>query len=96
MSKYEDQVDSYNVICPYCKCEWQAESGDFSEDTRVEECPECGKKYHLHDSCTVDHYTRPDCELNGEVHKWETRQLTKGPHDFCSICDNCRIGTTGK
>lgn len=89
-TKYEDQIDSNNVICPYCKYEYQAENEDFSEDTRVEKCEECGKKYHLHDSWSVDHHTRPDCEINGDQHKWEARQLTQGPHDFCSVCDNCR------
>ena len=89
-TQYENEIDSCNVICPYCKAAYEPDGETFSEDPRIEECDECGKQYHLHDSWTIDHHTSPDCEINGEQHKWEARQLTKGPHDFCSVCDKCR------
>lgn len=59
------EMDDDNVICPYCGAEYNAESEDFSEDEREEECAECGRTYLLHDECTVTHHTRtlPNTEL---------------------------------
>lgn len=91
MSKYEDQTDSNDVICPYCKYEYQPESEDFSEDPRAEVCEECGMVYDVHQSFTVSHQTSPDCELNGKEHKWEMIKLKSGSeHEFCTVCDKCR------
>lgn len=87
---YEETMDSCNRICPYCGCSYQVESEDYSEDTREEECEECGKKYHSSDMFSVDHFARPDCVLNGDDHKWEPLPITGGHHDFCSVCRECR------
>ena len=88
MSEFEDQIDGCNVICPYCKSEYQPEAEDFSEDSREEECHDCGKKFYAYDSLTVDHHSRPDCELNGEQHKWEPYLFRDGrSHDYCTVCD---------
>lgn len=90
-SKYDGQCDDNDVICPYCGNRYQPEAEDFDEDTREEECGECGKTYKLHDSFTVTHFTKPDCELNGEQHKWVPVKLRDGRvHDFCSVCNQCR------
>jgi hypothetical protein len=90
-SKYEDQADDNIVICPYCMAEYQPESEDFDEDTRAEECEDCGKKFYLHQSFSVTHHTRPDCELNGDTHQFERVKLTDGREaDFCTVCDRCR------
>ena len=76
--------------CPYCGYKYQPESEDYSEFDRVEECDECGKKYHAHDVFSVSHWAKPDCELNGEQHDWQPRRLTGGrTHPFCSKCDTC-------
>lgn len=91
MSDYEDQLDGTNVICPYCKYEYQPEAEDFSEDIRDEECGECGRHYQLYQSFEVDHRTTPDCKLNNEEHVWETHRFRDGTsHDFCAVCDRCR------
>ena len=55
----ETQMDDCNVICPHCLHAYQAESGDFDEQEREEECEKCGGRYMLHDEATVTHYTRP-------------------------------------
>lgn len=89
--KFEFQVDNCNTICPYCNCQYQEESESYSEDSRIETCEECGKKFHTYQSFSVDHYTIPDCEINEEQHKWEATSLGDGrTHDFCSICGKCR------
>lgn len=90
-SQYEDQIDDNNSICPYCKESYQVESEDYSGDEREVVCEGCGMKYYLYQSFSVDHHTRPDCELNGEDHKFERVRLTNGREaDFCTVCDKCR------
>lgn len=86
MSEFDERMDSNNVICPYCGYDYQPESEDFDEDEQVEKCGACGKSFYHHDVVTYDHCTRPDCELNGENHKWETLSLRSGDHDFCEVC----------
>jgi len=88
MSKYEETVDSCNRICPYCGYSYQVE--DYSENPYEEECDGCGKKYYAYETFSVDSFAKPDCELNGEKHKWEPLKITVGYHDFCSICGECR------
>ena len=91
MSKYRETTDTINRICPYCQHSYQVEGEDYSEDSHVETCEACGKKYHARSSVTVDHYAKPDCELNGEKHRWETIFLHYDvPHDFCFVCDKCK------
>ena len=90
-SKYTDQCDDNNIICPYCGYEYQPEPEDWSEDDSVHECGECGKNFHSHQSFTTTHHSEPDCELNGNKHVWESVKLKSGKeHDFCKICDKCR------
>ena len=54
----QNESDDCNVICPYCKEEYQAEAEDFSEEEREEECFSCGKTYLLYQSFSVTHHTR--------------------------------------
>ena len=76
--------------CPYCGHSYQPESADYREDWREEECSECGKNYHAHDSFSVTHYGTPDCSLNGEEHDWQERATQGGrSHPFCMKCDKC-------
>lgn len=90
-SKYEDQCDDSNSICPYCKESFQAESEDYDEDQRIIKCEGCGMKYYLCQRFSVDHHTTPDCELNGEDHQFERVKLNDGREaDFCAICYKCR------
>lgn len=88
-AQFGSQMDSDNVICPYCKHEYQPEAEDYSEDTREEECSECEKKYWVYQSFSVDHHAKPDCELNGEQHKWDV--IPRHPeHQSCDVCDKWR------
>lgn len=89
-SIYNDEIDSSDCICPYCGYRYQVESEDFSEDGRVEECGECGKKFHHSQSFSVDTCTEPDCKLNGDEHAWVAVDLQECMHDFCSMCGKCR------
>lgn len=92
MSKYDEQLDDNNAICPYCKHSWQVEAEDYDEEEREEECVECGKRYWLHDSFSVTHYTRPDCEINGGDHKWELMTFSGGGQAFfCATCNECSL-----
>lgn len=91
MSEYEEQLDDMNVICPYCEYSYQCEPEDYDEDGHVEECEECGKKFHMSTSFSVTHHSQPDCILNGDEHLWEPVTLRSGKaHDFCSVCGECR------
>ncbi len=60
----EEQSDDCNVICPYCLNAYQAESEDYDENEREEECGKCGKTYLVSQSFSVTHHTRPS-ELEG-------------------------------
>jgi hypothetical protein len=91
VKEFESQCDESHVICPYCLEKYQPDAETYSEDTRVDDCPECGKKFHLYQSFTVEHHTKPDCELNGAQHAWSPHKLTGGrTHDFCDVCGKCR------
>jgi hypothetical protein len=84
----EDQIDSNNVICPYCQHEcYQPEGEDYSEDEREEECPSCAKKFYSSQSFSVDHHTRGDCALNDEDHDYRDHHLRSGKVvPFCEKC----------
>lgn len=89
--QFERQCDNGLVICPYCKESYQPDAETYSEDSREDDCPECGKKFHLHQSFDVWHHTQPDCEMNGATHIWTPVNLQSGKvHDFCSTCGKCR------
>lgn len=89
MSKYEATINDPVRVCPYCGSEHQPEAEDYSEDERIEECGDCGKKYYAHDIFSVEHAARPDCELNGEQHEWEEKP--KYPdYKFCEKCGRCK------
>jgi ribosomal protein L32 len=99
MSQYEEQFDRRNAICPYCRYEYQVESSDYSEDTREEECSECGKTYLIHQSFSVTTYTTPDCALNAEAHNYKLKTLSTGRSAyFCETCGDCKLSdhATGK
>jgi len=91
MSEYNEEIDGTNMICPYCKHEYQPEAESYSEDEEAETCDGCGKKYYARQDFCVDHWSRPDCELNGEKHQWEERNLNNGEtRDFCAECGEIR------
>jgi hypothetical protein len=97
MSKYEEQYDHNNSICPYCKNRYQVEGEDYSEDIHDIECSECGKKYYLYQSFSVTHHTTPCCELNKEQHQFERIVFKDGKEaDFCMICDKCQLPKRGQ
>jgi len=91
MSKYEEQYDGSDSICPYCKHSYQVESEDYSEESQEIQCDECGKKYYLHQYFSISHHSTPDCELNGEKHQFELIGLKNGSAYFCKICDKCKL-----
>ncbi len=105
-SKYTEQVDSNECICPYCKSSYQVESEDYSTGARVETCEECGMKFALEQDYEVTHTTTPNCELNDADHDWQPRPLATAhlvmvagvairEHDFCAVCDKCKPFTSG-
>jgi len=93
-AQFRSASDDGLVICPYCKHSYQPESEDYSEDTREQECSECEKKFWLHQNFSVSHVVKPDCELNGEQHKWDfvTRHRDPQSRDYqsCDVCDKWR------
>ena len=91
MSDFDDVCDDNDVQCPYCGNKYQPEGETFSEDERIEACDECGKSYHLCQSFSVTHQTRPDCEINGAQHNYELVNLRNGgSHPFCTVCGKCQ------
>ena len=91
-SKYEEQIDDNDSICPYCHDRYQVEAEDYDENEREVECDNCGKKYWLMESFSVTHNTRPDCQLNGTEHDFELITLRDGAKVFfCKICDECKL-----
>lgn len=62
MSAFEpgDQMDSCNVICPYCGDEYQADpcDGDGDEEPQERECSECGKSFTLWAEYEVTYHTK--------------------------------------
>ncbi len=89
MSKYEEKSDPVMAICPYCGYDYQVEGEDMTEDLRIEECSDCGKKFQLHTTFSVTHNSSPDCPLNGEEHKWEMTYDDR--YESCSICGKYRV-----
>ena len=67
----------------------RVDAENYNENSRVEECYECGMKFHQSESFTVDHHTQADCELNGGSHEYVLRSLGQGKtHGFCKYCEN--------
>ena len=79
MSEFREELDSTNRICPYCKDEVHQEGEDFHDEMEVEQCDECGKRFHTVDYCIVYHKSIPDCKLNGGV-------CVPGNFNRCGIC----------
>lgn len=88
VSKYEDQYDEDATICPYCGEGHQPEAETWDEEAREEECGECGRRYLVHQSFSVCHITKPDCEINGEEHQWGSKDGYPD-HKWCKICGKC-------
>lgn len=89
MSRFDTQAHRSDIICPYCGYDYQVETEDFldEDDAEIEECGDCGKKFHRSTNYSITHEARPDCELNGEAHKFEEKPLGGGrTHPFCSVC----------
>lgn len=55
----ESQMDECNVICPYCRHEYQAECEDYTENEVEDECDECGKSFLRWTEFSVTHHTKP-------------------------------------
>jgi DNA-directed RNA polymerase subunit RPC12/RpoP len=92
-AQFKSHSDDSVVQCPYCKYEYQPEAEDYSEDTREHECSECEKKFWLHQNFEVSHHVKPDCELNGEQHKWDFIRKRGGidtQWQSCDVCDKWR------
>jgi hypothetical protein len=53
-----DQMDSCNVICPYCGHSYQPEAEDYNSDCRDENCDNCGQTFEVWQEFTVDHITK--------------------------------------
>jgi hypothetical protein len=88
--KATSQSDDNNVICPYCKHEFQPEAEDYSEDIRTHECFECGKKFRMYQIFSVSHYSKPDCELNDETHDWDVVSVRTTNFQSCGNCGKWR------
>lgn len=86
---FRTHSDSGEIICPYCQHRFQPEAEDYSEDSREHECSECEKKFWMYQVFSVDHYSKPDCELNGERHKWELVHRHPASQS-CVVCDKWR------
>ena len=92
MSQYEEQCDDNKAICPYCEHSYQVEAEDYDENSREEECEECGKVYWIEQWFSVTTNTKPDCNLNGESHKWELMSFADGDSAFfCATCHACSL-----
>ena len=97
MTEYQQIINPYSQVCPYCHNSSQVKVEDCSEAPRIDECDQCGKKYRAYEMFSVNHYSGPDCELNNQEHQWEPIQLNNiSSHDFCSICGKERPGKTTK
>lgn len=93
MSKFEEQCDDSDAICPYCEYHWPVETEDFQAegDQSEEECPNCRKQFWLQQSYTITHCTSPDCTLNNEQHDYQIVQLRGDrTHPFCTKCGKCQ------
>jgi uncharacterized Zn-finger protein len=89
MSEYDLTTDESDAVCPYCGHRNRSESEDYSETERTETCDECGKKYRLWQTFSVENNAAPDCELNKTQHKWQTLTTIKD-WQFCTICGKTR------
>lgn len=94
-AQFKSDSDDAVVRCPYCKHEYQPESEDYSENTREQECSECEKKFWLYQNFSVTHCVKPDCELNGSQHEWDSVR-TNPAYQSCGICDKYRMMPKGQ
>ena len=59
-----------NIFCPYCNYE-QSDMWEVSEDARLEECPECNKKFRWRRETEVEYVSTCNCEDNNEEHDYD-------------------------
>lgn len=84
MSEFDDIIED-EITCPYCRYEFQ-DGFEFS-DEGVQDCYNCGKKFHYTRDVTIQYSSTPDCELNKLDHVWKPHTLRGGKtHDFCEVC----------
>jgi len=90
--EHDSILDTCLRICPYCGYKYQVETEDISQIRRIEECEECGKKFYSYDEIEFTHYATPDCELNGEKHKW----IQSSKYNWYWECKICGKGIIEK
>ena len=94
ITQYEETSDDDNRVCPYCQHSHHIECQDYNEEERVDECEECGKKFHVSEVYSVTHHARPDCELNGEEHIFVN--AISSIYFFCKKCDVLKVDMSQK
>jgi hypothetical protein len=72
----EEEIErhkEHEITCPYCGYEFQ-DSWDYGlkddGDEIIEDCPECGKNFHVSFCVDVNYTTKGLCEENNEDHNW--------------------------
>jgi len=63
--KGESQWDDTNIICPYCKYEFQPEGCDYDRECE-DECEGCGKTFTVVPEYSVTYWTYPIEEVKGQ------------------------------
>jgi len=79
------EIDTYNILCPYCQniCgnPDDFEGQDVFDEEPIEfECEECGKKFECRRVTTIDYRTEKDCSLN--------REECEAGEYHCKKCDS--------
>lgn len=93
------EIDSYYVLCPYCKHKC-GEPENFEDDSWDDasqdfECEGCNKKFEGRRVITIDYRTEKDCDLNDEEHEPGEYHCNKCDDYSCVIKEKIRNSKQG-
>ena len=77
------------IKCPYCGYLYFDSHETLNrEESIIEECPECGKKFEVEMCVMIDYRSNQNCKLNNEQHEWELAWWDKSDKR-ASECKKC-------
>jgi hypothetical protein len=90
MSKFDYTIEDDGYKCPYCGNTTICDDWGFDYDGEIIECDVCNKKYRASANTTTSFKAKPDCELNGEKHRFK-KYSEHSKCAFCEICGKCEL-----
>lgn len=91
-TEFDSMYENEGYRCPYCRALHYCDDWGYDYEGEVMDCEECEKKFMATAVRTIDFVSKPNCEINGEEHKYEFNRVYKEYNSyFCSVCNKCEL-----